>query len=332
MTLYNLHIIRSPLQLLNILEAIESMELKNNVLLIIDRQSESNTAQIQEVLKAVDYKWTKQFHIKKTSKSNLLAYVKLLKELKTLNIDHMFMGDIDSISNAIIANVSPQKVFLVDDGTSTLKRHEALLIEKKLRFKDKLKLFRFNLFGLKGYKPYKINFFSFFDLVQKRDEIIVKNEFKSLKSKFKLSQNYSNKVYILGQPIYKKEISEEDFLIHLTKILESYSDKEMIYLKHRYETPTEEIKNLLALKNVTIEQNEYPIELEFLIRREYPMHITGFFSTAIYTLSRMFGEADAKAFYLEKELFFNKERSEVVDNYYDFFIQSGIKVIGKENI
>lgn len=153
------------------------------------------------------------------------------------------------------------------------------------------------------------------------------NEFKNLKKRFKLSDNHKDTVYLLGQPIYIKEISEDDFLTHLEKLLEFYKENKVVYLKHRYETPTEKIKVMLNRYNVSIEQNEYPIELEFLIRGEYPKHITGFFSTAIYTLSRMFSEADSKAFYIEKELFFKPERGDVVDNYYDFFAKSGIEII-----
>ena len=323
---YNLHIARSPLQLINIIEAIESLELLNNILIVIERKSQDNNSQIQKVLKSVDYRWEKSFYIQKTSNSNLLAYVKMIKELKKLSFSHMFTGDIDSISNVIVANLRPDKVFLVDDGTSTLKRHEALLQDEKLRFKDKVKLFRFNLFGLRSHTPYKINFFTFFDIHQKADEIIIKNEFKSLKKRFKLSASKSDKVYILGQPLYGKEISETTFIENLKRILDFYSAKEIIYLKHRYENPTDNIKALLNGR-AEIVQNEYPIELDFLIKQEYPQYLTGFFSTALYTLKQMFSEAEVKAFYIPKNEFFNDERAEVVENYYDFFRENGFDII-----
>lgn len=324
---YNLHIVRSPLQLINILEAIGSLSLENNILLILDRKNESNTKQIQEVLSIIDYKWAKVFHIEKKGKSNLFKYVKLIKEIKRLPFKNIFIGDIDSISNVIISNIDFQKVYLVDDGTSTLIRHGEYLKDKKPTFKEKSKLFRFNLFGLKSFKKYKINFFSFFDLKQKKDEEILKNEFNTISTQFKMENNFSEKVYFLGQPIYNKEIKETVFLNYLEKVLEYYSEKELVYLKHRYEEPTEKIKELLKKYNVVIEQNKYPIELEFLIRKEYPKYITGFFSTAIYTLSRMFKDSDVKAFYINKDEFFNEDRAEVVEDYYGFFRNSGISII-----
>jgi len=327
MKTYNLHIARSPLQLINILEAIETLSLENNILLILDRKNKSNKEQLQEVLAKVDYEWEKIYHVEKTGNSNLMDYIKIIKEIKRLNYKYIFTGDIDSITNVIVANLEYEKVFLVDDGTSTLKRHESLLEDVKMTLSSKLKLMRFNLFGLKSYKPYSVNFFSFFDLKQKKDEIIILNEFKNLKKKFKLTKNYDDTVYLLGQPIYNKEIREEEFLVHLSKILEFYNGKNIVYLKHRYETPTKNIKELLNKNSVDIIQNEYPIELEFLIRGEYPTNITGFFSTAIYTLSKMFSEADSKAFYIDKNLFFKSERADVVENYYEFFTKSGIEVI-----
>lgn len=323
---YNLHIARSPLQLINILEAIETMSLKNNILVIIDRKNQSNSSQIQAVLNAVDYEWEKIFTIKKSSKSNLFEYVKLIKEIKKLNYENILMGDIDTISNVVIANLKHDKVFLVDDGTSTLKRHEALLKNPKFSLQGKLKLLRFKLFGLKAFSKYQINFFTFFDLEQKSNELIIKNEFKNLKKKFHLSNNASNKVYILGQPLYNKEISEEDFILHLEKILDFYSDKEIVYLKHRYEKPTDKILEVLN-DRATIYENKYPIELDFLLKKEYPKHITGFFSTALYTLNMMYNEADIKAFYMDKSLFFDEQRAEVVENYYEFFKTNGIEII-----
>ncbi|MEA2019081.1 MAG: hypothetical protein U9N59_11590 [Campylobacterota bacterium] len=327
MKTYNLHIARSPLQLINILEAIETLSLENNILLILDRKNQSNKEQLQEVLSKIDYEWEKVYHVEKTSNSNLMDYIKLVKEIKKLNYKYIFTGDIDSITNVIVANLKHEKVFLVDDGTSTLKRHEELLKDVKMTLSSKLKLFRFNLFGLKSYKKYSVNFFSFFDLKQKKDETIILNEFKNLKKKFKLTKNYDDTVYLLGQPIYNKEISEDDFLVHLNKILDFYKGKKIVYLKHRYEKPTQSIKELLKKNSIDIVQNEYPIELEFLIRGEYPTNITGFFSTAIYTLSRMFSEADSKAFYIDKDLFFKDERGDVVENYYEFFTKSGIEII-----
>lgn len=323
---YNLHIVRSPLQLINILEAIETLSLKNNILVVIDRKNEANSVQIQAVLNAVDYKWEKVFTIKKSSNSNLLAYVKLIKEIRVYEFINIFIGDIDTISNVIIANLKHEKVFLVDDGTSTLKRHETLLKKPKFSLQGKIKLLRFKLFGLKAFKKYQVNFFTFFDLKQKLNEIIIKNEFKNLKKKFALSNEGSNKVYILGQPLYNKEISEDDFIIHLKKILDYYSDKELIYLKHRYETPTEKILTLLKGR-ATIYENKYPIELDFLLKKEYPKFITGFFSTGLYTLNMMYSEADIKAFYMNKTLFFDKDRAEVVDNYYNFFAENKIEII-----
>ncbi len=323
---YNLHIARSPLQLINIFEAIETMELSNNILIVIERASVENNNQIKEVLKQIDYEWDKVFNIEKTSNSNFLDYIKMIKQINKFEYNYIFTGDIDSISNIIVANVKYEKVFLVDDGTSTLKRHEALLEKKVLKFKDKIKLLRFKLFGLKSHADYKINFFTFFDIKQKADETIVKNEFKSLKKRFNLSTNKSEKVYILGQPIYNKEISEEAFIQHLEKLLNYYDGKEIIYILHRYEKLTPDIETLLEGK-ATLYRSEYPIELDFLIKQEYPQHLTGFFSTALYTLKQMFIESDVKLFYIDKNEFFNPDRAEVVENYYDFFQENGFDII-----
>lgn len=323
---YNLHIVRSPLQLINVVEAIKTMALKNNILIMIGRPSETNNRQIEDVLKVINYQWRKIYYVEKTSKSNFIAYVRLIKEIKKLSFENIFIGEIDTINTVIIANVNYKNVFLVDDGASTIKRHNELLKEKKVSFREKMKFLRFKLFGLKGYKPYKINFFSFFDLEQKSDEIIVKNDFKNLKNNFQFEKNYSNNVYILGQPLYNKQITEETYINGLCKIFDYYKDKDFIYLKHRYEKPTATILDFLEIRAKVV-QNQYPIEFDFLLKQEYPKYITGFFSTALYTLDRMFSDAEIKAFYIEKELFFNQENGEVVNECYDFFEKNNICIV-----
>lgn len=323
--MFNLHIVRSPLQLINILEAIDTFCLQNNILVIIDRKSSANNQQIQEVLNSIKFDWHRVIHIKKASKSNLFDYVTLIKELQTKNFEHIFTGDIDSISEILFANLVYKKIFLVDDGTSTLMRHETLLTHRAPTLKERFKRLRFKFFGLKTASTYRLNFFTFFDITPKADEVIVKNSFSHLKKRFHLSQNYNHNIYILGQPLYNKEISEASYIEALKRIFQNYSDKKCIYVKHRYENLTEPIKELLK-PHATIYENPYPIELDFLIKQEYPRSITGFFSTALYTLKQMFPEAQILAFEIESHHFFKQERAEVVANYYTFFKESGLEI------
>jgi predicted Zn-dependent protease with MMP-like domain len=182
------------------------------------------------------------------------------------------------------------------------------------------------MFGLKAHKEYKLNFFTFFDITPKADETIVKNAFTNLKKQFNLSQSQSEKVYILGQPIYNKEIPEDVFIEHLEKILKQYHGKEIIYVKHRYENIPQKVAALLK-ERVEIYVNKYPIELDFLIKQEYPRYITGFFSTALYTLKQMFPESEVTLFHIDKKHFFKPERAEVVENYYTFFSDNGFKIV-----
>jgi len=41
----------------------------------------------------------------------------------------------------------------------------------------------------------------------------------------------------------------------------------------------------------------------------------------------MYNEADIKAFYMDKSLFFDEQRAEVVENYYEFFKTNGIEIV-----
>lgn len=326
MLLYNLHIVKSPLQLINVVEAIDTFHLSNNILVIIDTQKSANNAQMQDVLHAIELHWHKVYHIQKSSGSTLFSYVKLIKELKHFSYDHIFFGGVNSTVNVMFANLTYKNIFLVDDGTATLKRYDILLHDKPRKFSDELRMLRYRFFGLKVYKPYRTNYFTFFNITSQRGEKIVKNEFIHLKKRFNLAFSQHEKVYILGQPIYNTEISEENFLSYLQKIFEYYSGKEIVYQLHRSEVLTPKIEEFLHTR-ASIQKNRYPVELDFLIKKEYPKHITGFFSTALYTLDMMFPQTEVNAFYISKETFLDKERADIVQNYYDFFINNGIKVI-----
>ena len=127
----NLFIVRSPLQLINCIEAIHYFNLTNNTLVVIYNNTSNTNSQINQLKD--DHLWKAQILInEKKEKSKLLVYVLLIKRLKQIPYNYVFFGDFGSIFKAILTNVSKQQIWHVDDGSSTINRYKEILSPKKI--------------------------------------------------------------------------------------------------------------------------------------------------------------------------------------------------------
>lgn len=310
----NLFIIRSPLQLLNAVEAIFHFSLfdDNNILYIIDTKGLSNNEQINNILK--NYAWTEIVKIESTRKSNFLNYIDMLKKLKKDDYKYLFLGDYGNIHKIIMANIQVENIFLLDDGTASIVIQEKLL-NNEFNMKDIFKLLRYLPFGLSIKKTKKINFFTIFAL-KKTDNIgIIQNEMKNLKFNYDIEHfKNSQHIHILGQPfIESKILSQETYIKYfISSVKKYYYNNEMIeYFPHRAENIDNAVTNLKnKFENFSIIQNSIPLEKYFLENKIYPSIIIGFTSTALFTLKILFPRAEI--FYIEvpqEDIFPDKKES-----------------------
>ena len=129
----NLFILRSPLQIINAIEAIEQFKLKNNILVLIFNSLDTNTRQINELVSL--HKWEQIIRLEDRSKSKLFRYVKLVKELKKYSFNYLYFGNLGTIQKILIANLKQDNVYLLDDGTSTIMYYNNIKISKSWRSK-----------------------------------------------------------------------------------------------------------------------------------------------------------------------------------------------------
>lgn len=311
-------------------EAIKEFNLKNNIFVIIETKSEANNIQMREVLKLYNTNDIQIDIIKSSSNSKLLHYLKLIKSLQKYTYDYMFIGSYGSVQNIICQNLKNNNIFLVDDGTMTLQIQKEIYL-KKQSLKDNIKALRYLFFGLKTSKLNKINFFTFLDLQPIQNESIIKNNFNYLKEIFKCSNNSSlssNIIYIIGQPLYNhsNELTETSYIKYLKEIFLNYPNQVLYYIPHRSEKMSLNLHTYITTY-AKIHTNQYPIEIELLLNNiPKPTIVTGFFSTALYTIKKMYQDIYVSSYQIEDKDILDSKRLAEIKNFYNFFALNKIEI------
>ncbi len=309
----NLFIIRSPLQLINSLEAIEYFKLKNNILVLIYNNTDNTNIQMDKM--ANYYSWKKIITVnKEQKKSKMLDYVKLIKKLKITSYNYVFFSNFGSVQRIILANLKIKNLFFVDDGVETINRYEEIFVKNKIN-KFRVKLARFWLFGLKTKIKNTINLFTYFDLKPFRGSKVIQNNLEHFQKKYLKESLKDNYVYLLGQPLVSTNLlSVKDYFLYIDKILSSVNEK-IIYIPHRTEVISERLKlyesELFEIKNLNM-----PVEMYFLENKIYPLHVVSFMTTAFFTLKKLFSKTKFSYVYIPRSKIL--ERHDDVEGAYRF--------------
>ncbi|HIP55890.1 MAG TPA: hypothetical protein EYG97_02600 [Arcobacter sp.] len=320
MTKKNIFILRSPLQIINAIEAIEHFDLINNILILIYNKLDSNAKQMEELIDT--YSWDKVVKLEQKSRSKLFDYVRLVKELKKESYHYLFFGNLGTIQKVIIANVNKEKVFLLDDGTSTITYYHEFIKPNKIN-KFNFREFRFLFFGLKFIVEDNINFFTYFDLKSIDTIEIHHNSLSKLKSK-STSTLQSEHTYFIGQPLDDIDILNET---QYKNMLEEIANKEKIfYIHHRAESKSLK-ETIKSIKNINFEivTTDMPLELYFLKNNIIPFKIISCYSTALTTMELMFKNIKIDIIKIPKNIVNNKI-------YYDKNLVKYYKEVNQDNI
>ncbi|MDD5156440.1 polysialyltransferase family glycosyltransferase [Sulfurimonas sp.] len=292
-TTYNLFIVRSPLQLMNAIEAKEHFSTKHNILLIMHDSTinpiSTNSTQMQLVSKLSMFDEEIDFYYPNKSKfSKLSSQAKLIKKLQQKNYEHIFTGDYGTINQLIIANLKTISTYLLDDGTMTMTTHaNKLHPNHKSSWEQKIKLLRYKIFGLNTNQNNPVNLFTNYHIIPHGHEKIITNNYSYFKKTYTEKAFKDERIYLLGQSFTSgKTMTDIKYVNYIKKIIDYYK-KEIIYIPHRAEIISDRLKALTS-DQFTIQKNEGPIEIVFLSRNIYPMHVVSFYSSALFNLEKIF--------------------------------------------
>jgi hypothetical protein len=317
--MHNIFIVKSPLQLMNAIEAKEHFKTENNLLVLMNANA-TNDKQMQTVLALS--KWDEIITYAPTNRSStLLAQVNLIRSLKKHRYHYLFTGDYGTFNQVLMANLTVDDYYLVDDGTKSIEIHKALRDPSKITLSKKLKLLRYTLFGLKSSITKPINFFTCYNLTPIKDEQIVANDYAYLQSIFTPQEQKEQVIYLLGQNIDNKWMKEGTYIEYLKRIKSHYTDK-IIYIPHRHEVISDELKALFD-EDFVLQYNDIPIEIYFLEKKIYPKQIVSFTSSALFNLEKIYAKAQIDAIVIhQKDLI---KMHGFVKSCYQFFDELGIR-------
>ena len=301
----NLFILRSPLQVINAIEAIKHFELKNNIVVLIYNSLDTNTKQINELIETEE--WVEIIKLEDSGRSKLTKYVTLIKKLKKDIYRYLFLGDFGTIQRIIIPNITKEYVYLIDDGATTLTIYNQFLKPKKLN-KFNFREFRYLFFGLKFIIRDKINLFTYFDLESIDENTVVKNKLLELKNRYLKDITKDNNIYFIGQPLDSVKILNVNQYVKVIEALIEKYNKKIIYIPHRSESQNlrnsvESIKSeLFEIKTLNM-----PVEIYFLQEKIIPFKIVSFFSVVLITAEIILEGVDIDIIKIDRGLVENKE-------------------------
>jgi len=312
-------LIKTPLQLLNAVEAKYYFNLDSNdcVLIIMgDRKSQSQILSLANSMdewgsviilnnvnlvlgNPLDQSALSSFKSENKSKlfSKSFFYVRRLNRISKYlgNAKYIFIGYARYIYMRHFINITPhEKAFLLDDGHATIQlakeRREDFVPIYDVSIKKKLKLLAKRFFqGIKDKEQDSLCFFTIYDVYPGRNDQVIRNDFTHIRSRLS-SLEVTEDIYFLGSPIAEAGIlTQDNYLKHLKRVNEYFKDKRLIYIAHRRENP-EILKEIASELDVEVMLFDYPIEYQLAMIGPRPKVLASFISSALDSCRLIFGD------------------------------------------
>lgn len=343
----NLFVVESPFQLLSAIEASEYFRGGENVFIIkySSYRSHANSNQQMSILKS-QLKVQRLYEIQ-PSFSTKFTNIKLFFLIKKVKnnypfIDKLFIGEFRSwIHREFITFFKPNQCFVLDDGNAIIAlQNDYIPFNKSYYFgnnnfskfidKAQHELFKLLFSPPLGRETVNVNLFTCFDLVPySSKQLIINHSFEHLKKRSGNKSVLKNVVYFFGGNLTEIGIlTQEHEVDELGKVKYFFENQnlKMIYISHRRDSKVklDLIENEL---NIEILHFTYPAELEFVFMDKIPEYIASFFSTALYTVSKIVPFKNVYSFRLEKEILNINFIREIENTYSNYVNDQLISVI-----
>ena len=333
----NLFLVKSPLQLLNAIEACNVFPSDKNVLIVRFTSNKRTNSQLRQLLSFAT--WDIVIQVKYTRLPiNFIKEYQLLRSLKSpeYRFNYIFIGDYRLLNFKIfLSNLKHKKAYLLDDGASTFTIQELYLKDQK-EFPEKpfmsfsKKVIAKYIFGFKTHLNERINLFTCYNIAPHKGQEIVKNDYSYTRSHINARQELKineDKVYFIGAKYVESNLMlENDYFHILEKIKEVYIQKELIYIPHRGESESK-LKDLKD-KGINIVYFSNIVEIELLYGRELPGLICGLTSSVLVNIPKIYPKIKVIAYKVNEELFLPSYRQSV-RSVYGRFENEGRLVLSK---
>jgi hypothetical protein len=313
-------LIKSPLQLLNAIEAKHYFKMDSKDCILIIFGDKKSYPQMLNLVKLHDL-WSSVVVVDKLSifiskknlrnfngldnrelffsniqRSSFFAITKLNK-LASLYRDanFVFVGDNhNSIMRHFINSVSHKKTVLLDDGVGAMYmaslRKQGEDANPDLKFTKKIKLIAKRLFqGLKDQQSESVIFFSAYNLDLSEKDELIRNNYAFLNKKSK-SLEKTDSVYFIGGSLSEGGVVPAiNYLKQLKMVRDKYKGQKFVYIAHRRES-TEKLNKIQTQLDIEICFFDYPLEYQLAMIGPLPKVLVSFVSSALENLRIIMGD------------------------------------------
>lgn len=315
----NLAIVLSPFQLICAQEAREKFcQGERNDLVIVDRRGPETPEYIQKQAE-LDGGWNKVVRVAEPERRGFRRFIIRLKNTGILLIrlgmgkGKVFLGDPYLNWFRILGNIFGDEVVWLDDGAASIN-----VIEKFER--------KGLLQGPNETTPKFFSVFSSPDLERRTNGALMQNDLTLKRQCRNPKQTVSPKQAIfIGQWLSERSGVEQDEELHtFATYLKEFPDWEFTYISHRHESPA---KLAEIAKLVPVKRFDRSIETALLESDTVPEMIVSWYSTALFTLKRLFPDVKVQAFQVPLTHSKPLQRSEWM-RVYKVLDQQGVPIMG----
>ncbi|MEP2600382.1 MAG: glycosyltransferase family 52, partial [Paraglaciecola sp.] len=242
--------------------------------------------------------------------SAIKQYAKHLPWLKKQTYDYVFFADSRLYIFVDIVNaLQHSNTFLMDDGAGIIQTVHTLKTQRKYfdiplsTNPERRKLIERTKkeYGLWQPKHVQYNLFSAFDFDSCEEFRMVENPMSGLR--YDHPKIDHSEVLIVGQPFVINGHMKSDVYIHcIRQIQRMYPDKKINYFPHPRETEADLVQ-LRELFGLFIVETNLPIEEYIMQLPASPSEIAGFYSAALWYISKFQPDITVKAFRLSADFF-----------------------------
>ena len=289
-----LFFVNTPFQALCAVEAIKSFDIREYCFYVSYFHNENRLNQIDAILKLYNISY-KSFLLKKTSVFSFLMKC----TFKRKKYDKAFVGDYYTILFSLFSIFSLKckgKLVYMDDGNSTIDIFKGRLAPSKNGLiAQRLRKITMLIGMYRGIEVEK-NFYSIFPDIPNPKYHVIENTFSHIRNDYN-TNNYITLSLIVGTVL--EGYCEEN---NLTK-KQYHSALEELFIKAKNETANllyiphgrdrdSVVIDLCRRHNIEYRRLDVCIELYILQNGILPKFVYGFSSSALYSLKKMFPEAD----------------------------------------
>ncbi len=354
----NVFLVKTPLQLLNAIEARYYYKLKGEscvLILMADRKSQIQLAGMARMSgewgSVVDLNCVPVFFENPLTNINKHSFLNKIWRLKLLRRSFFYVWRLNRISEFLgevnyffvgyeryiymkhLVNITAhKKTVLLDDGNATLQlakeRSKGLSDGRSVLLKSRIKLFlKKNIQKINDSNYDRLEFFTIYDISPGVQDSVVRNNFEHLRSDVMFFKK-TNEIYFIGSPISESGIiSQCEYLNHLKKVRNFYKSSEFIYISHRRESEGN-LEKISREIDSRVERFDYPIEYQLSVMETRPLIMASFISSALDSCSLIFGDT-MKIIAFKLNLETSPVKDEILSIYEEYESNKNISVIAE---